>query len=118
MQVMHCGRSSNFGREHMSQMSSLIRLHKIVFDSFVVQYHLHGTKKHARPNMHETLEKVSEVLREDGVLLFCADRRAGAEVKDALAAGQLKSHKGELKLATAADETPLKFLTLQLDDFE
>jgi len=117
-QVMHCGRSSNFGRDHMSKMSSLIRMHKIVFDSFVVQYHLHGTKKHARPNMHETLEKVSEVMKDDGVLHYCADRRAGVEVKDALAAGQLRSHKGELKPATAADETPLKFITLELEDFD
>ncbi|KZV86385.1 hypothetical protein EXIGLDRAFT_622052, partial [Exidia glandulosa HHB12029] len=57
IKVVHSGSSSNFGMDQMIKVSPLIKLYKVVFNNFVVNYYMLGrTVKHAKADMTDTID--------------------------------------------------------------
>lgn len=72
----------------MLKVSPLIKLYKIVFDEFVVNYYMMGrTVKHAQPDMSDTLELLRKMMHEDDALVFKPGRTVPYEVPDAVSYG-------------------------------
>ncbi|KZV83226.1 hypothetical protein EXIGLDRAFT_684099 [Exidia glandulosa HHB12029] len=118
LKQMHCGSSSNYGLEHMMDMSRLISLFKYVFDNFIVNYHITShTTRHQGPNMQETIDELRKVIRADRAMVFTPGRTSKYEVDDVVTLGQASFMCGDAAELAAKDEDAERAPTV-IEDYD
>ncbi|KZV83790.1 hypothetical protein EXIGLDRAFT_305487 [Exidia glandulosa HHB12029] len=118
LKQMHCGSSSNYGLQHMMNMSTLISLFKYVFDNFIVNYHITShTTRHQGPDMKETIDELRKVIHADRAMTFTPGRTSPYEVDDVMTLGQASFMSGSAA-ELAAQDVEAEHMPTTIEDYD